>query len=140
MSTALFYMNPKPSNPDPALTRKSNHLLARVFGDGVISRESFKFSSTSLPEDTETMKSKRQKYKHEIPVLDGNSLEPKLIHAPVDKLADNPNVDDLVLSDLKEMENIQRGVMASLLIAGSAVIAWLITSKFRSGNSNSTRR
>lgn len=127
MSTALFYVNPKPPAEDASLSRKSNHLLARIFGDSIISRESF-----SLPQDTNAVIEKRKKYATKIPRLDATSLEPKLIDAPKDKLADNPNIDDLVLEDMKQMETFQKGVMATLIVAGSALVAWLISSKLSS--------
>ena len=131
MSTALFYVNPKPLATDPALSRKSNHSLARIFGDGVISRESFKIRPDHISEDTQTVQSKRQKYALDMPILDNTSLEPKLVHAPADRMAADPNIDQLAMKDIQDMQNVQKGVMATLIITGAAVLAWLLSSNIK---------
>lgn len=132
MSTALFHVTPRSPADDAGnqtTIRKSNHLLARIFGDSVIQRESFKFNSNRVAQDTDAAIAKRQKYATEIPELRKDSLEPKLIHAPKDRLAPNPNVHRLRLNDLEQMERQQQGYMIALLIAGSAMLAWLFSTK-----------
>ena len=128
----MFYIQGgKPELSDPNLTRKSNHMLARVFGDSVISRESFQLTSGNVASDQKKIQELRKKYPQFVGVQDPTTTEPKLVLAPKDMLADDPNVHELVLKDQEQTATFQKGIMATLIVGGSALLAWILSSRLK---------
>lgn len=104
-------------------------MLAMVFGDTLISKESFRLQQ---PSDTDAALAKRKKFGgNDLPILSRDSLEPKLIHAPVDPLAPARRVEQVALRDVREMQEQHQTIMATLIVAGTALLAWFLSSRLQ---------